>query len=66
MRNILDIVKPAAQARYGFFYSPAQRQENDIFYDVHNMCNMRQKPTILAYEMNASAASDMRSALAIT
>ncbi len=52
MRDILDIVKPTRQARYAIFYSFAEGQEKGIYYDVHNMRNMRHELTILAYEMN--------------
>ena len=52
MRDILDIVKPAREARYAIFYSFAEGQEKGIYYDVHNLRNMRHKLTILAYEMN--------------
>jgi sulfoxide reductase catalytic subunit YedY len=52
MRHILDLVKPTPQARYAVFYSFAHGQERGIYYDVHNMRNMRHELTILAHEMN--------------
>jgi DMSO/TMAO reductase YedYZ molybdopterin-dependent catalytic subunit len=55
MRQILDIVKPTAEARYAVFYSFADGADGGIYYDVHNMRNMRHELTILAYEMNGSA-----------
>jgi len=55
MRSILDIVKPTPEARYAVFYSFADGADGGIYYDVHNMRNMRHKMTILAYEMNGSA-----------
>ena len=55
MRHILDIVRPAPEARYAVFYSFAEGADGGIYYDVHNMRNMRHELTILAYEMNGSA-----------
>jgi DMSO/TMAO reductase YedYZ molybdopterin-dependent catalytic subunit len=55
MRHILDIVKPAPEARYAVFYSFAEGADGGIYYDVHNMRNMRHELTILAYEMNGAA-----------
>lgn len=55
MRHILDIVKPASEARYAVFYSFAEGGDGGIYYDVHNMRNMRHELTILAYEMNGAA-----------
>jgi hypothetical protein len=52
MRKILEIVKPAPEARYAVFYSFAEGAEGGIYYDVHSLRNMRHKLTILAYEMN--------------
>jgi methionine sulfoxide reductase catalytic subunit len=55
MRHILDIVRPRPDARYAVFYSFADGADGGIYYDVHNMRNMRHELTILAYEMNGSA-----------
>jgi methionine sulfoxide reductase catalytic subunit len=55
MRHILDIVRPAPEARYAVFYSFAEGADGGIYYDVHNIRNMRHELTILAYEMNGSA-----------
>jgi sulfoxide reductase catalytic subunit YedY len=54
MRHILDIVRPAPEARYAVFYSFADGPDGGIYYDVHNMRNMRHELTILAYEMNGA------------
>ena len=54
MRHILDIVKPAPQAWYVVFYSFAEGQEKGIYYNVHNLRNIRHKLTTLAYEMIGS------------
>lgn len=54
MHHILEIVKPTREARYAVFYSFAEGHDEGIYYDVHNMRNMRHELTILAYEMNGS------------
>ncbi len=54
MRHIIDLVRPRPQARYAVFYSFAEGADGGIYYDVHNMRNMRHELTILAYEMNGS------------
>jgi DMSO/TMAO reductase YedYZ molybdopterin-dependent catalytic subunit len=54
MRRILDIVKPTLEARYAVFYSFAEGADGGIYYDVHNLRNMRHKLTILAYEMDGA------------
>jgi sulfoxide reductase catalytic subunit YedY len=54
MRHILDIVRPTREARYAVFYSFAEGADGGIYYDVHNLRNMRHSLTILAYEMNGS------------
>lgn len=55
MRHILDLVKPTSSARYAVFYSFAEGSDGGIYYDAHNMRNMRHELTILAYEMNGEA-----------
>ena len=55
MRHILDIVRPTPEARYAVFYSFAEGADGGIYYDVHNLRNMRHELTILAYEMNGPA-----------
>ena len=55
MRHILDIVKPMPEAHYAVFYSFAEGADRGIYYDVHNLRNMRHALTILAYEMNGAA-----------
>ena len=51
-RHILDLVKPTAKARYAIFYSFAEGADGGIYYDAHNMRNMRHELSLLAYEMN--------------
>ena len=62
MRHILDLVKPAAQARYAVFYSLADGAGDGRYYDVHSLSNMRHKLTILAYEMNGAPLSVLHGA----
>jgi methionine sulfoxide reductase catalytic subunit len=62
MRLILDIVKPASDARYAVFYSFAEGSEGGRYYDVHKIENMRHSLTILAYEMNGAPISMLHGA----
>ncbi|HWK67856.1 MAG TPA: molybdopterin-dependent oxidoreductase [Xanthobacteraceae bacterium] len=57
MRDILDLVKPAAEARYAVFYSLADGSDGGRYYDAHTIENMRHELTILAYEMNGVPVS---------
>ena len=52
MRHILELARPAPQARYVVFYSLADGADGGRYYDVHQLFNMRHDLTILAYEMN--------------
>jgi DMSO/TMAO reductase YedYZ molybdopterin-dependent catalytic subunit/thiosulfate reductase cytochrome b subunit len=54
MRDILDLVKPAPEARYAVFYSLADGADGGRYYDVHKIENMHHELTILAYEMNGA------------
>ena len=54
MREILERVQPAADARYVVFYSLADGSAGGRYYDVHGVGNMRHELTILAYEMNGA------------
>jgi len=54
MREILNLVKPAEEARYVVFYSFADGGDFGRYYDVHKLSNMRHELTILAYEMNGT------------
>ena len=62
MRHILDLVKPAPDARYAVFYSLADGGEGGRYYDAHRMHNMRHELTILAYEMNGEPVSVLHGA----
>ncbi len=52
MRHIFDIVRPKPEARFAIFYSFAEGADGGVYYDAHNLRNMRHDLTILAYEMN--------------
>ncbi len=62
MRDILDLVKPTAEARYVVFYSLAEGAAGGGYYDVHPIHNMRHRLTILAYEMNGEPLSVLHGA----
>jgi DMSO/TMAO reductase YedYZ molybdopterin-dependent catalytic subunit len=57
MRDILELVKPTAEARYAVFYSLADGADGGRYYDVHKIENMHHALTILAYEMNGAPVS---------
>jgi sulfoxide reductase catalytic subunit YedY len=62
MRHILDLVKPTAEARYTVFYSLAEGSDGGTYYDVHELSNMRHRPTLLVYEMNGAGLSVLHGA----
>ncbi len=62
MRDILEIVKPTAAARYAVFYSFSEGSEGGGYYDVHKIHNMEHELTILAYEMNGAPISVLHGA----
>jgi thiosulfate reductase cytochrome b subunit len=62
MRDILEIVKPTADARYVVFYSFSEGSAGGGYYDVHEIHNMEHELTILAYEMNGKPLSMLHGA----
>jgi DMSO/TMAO reductase YedYZ molybdopterin-dependent catalytic subunit len=62
MQDILEIVKPNPEARYAVFYSLADGSDGGRYYDVHQLCNMRHRLTLLAYEMNGKPLSVLHGA----
>ena len=62
MRDILEIVKPTAAARYVVFYSFSEGSAGGGYYDVHQIHNMEHELTILAYEMNGKPVSMLHGA----
>lgn len=61
-RDLLDIVKPSAKARYAVFYSFADGSDGGRYYDVHAIGNLRHSLTIVAYEMNGEPLSVLHGA----
>ena len=62
MRDILEIVRPTAEARYVVFYSFSEGSAGGGYYDVHKIHNMEHELTILAYEMNGKPVSMLHGA----
>jgi len=62
VRDILDLVKPTAEARYAVLYSLADGGDGGRYYDTHSLANMRHALTILAYEMNDAALTVLHGA----
>ena len=62
MRHILDLVRPAAEARFAVFYSLADGADGGRYYDVHKIGNMRHALTLLATEMNGAPVSVLHGA----
>jgi methionine sulfoxide reductase catalytic subunit len=54
MSHILELVRPLPQAQYVVFYSFGEGGEGGIYYDAHQLSNMKHQLTILAYEMNGA------------
>ncbi|MGH9049307.1 MAG: molybdopterin-dependent oxidoreductase [Acidimicrobiia bacterium] len=55
MSDIMDVVRPTADAEYAVFYSfggGAETGDDIVYYYAHRIENMRHRLTILAYEMN--------------
>jgi len=59
MRTILEMAKPNPEAKYVVFYSFAEGSEGGIYYDVHKMENMKHELSMLAYEMNGEALTEL-------
>lgn len=57
MTHVLELVKPAPQAKYAVFYSFGEGGEGGIYYDAHLVSNMQHRLTILAYEKNGEPLS---------
>lgn len=62
MRDILDLVRPTAEARYAVFYSLADGADGGRYYDVHRLENMRHALTLLALDMNEEPVSVLHGA----
>lgn len=65
MSDILQIVKPAPEAKYVVFYSFADGGEGEQYgryYDCHKIEHMSRDMTILAYEMNGERLNETHGA----
>ena len=62
MRDILEMVRPLARARWVVFYSFAEGAEGGRYYDAHDINHMRHRLTLLAYEMNGEPLNELHGA----
>ena len=62
MRQICDLVRPAANARWVVFYSFADGSVGGRYYDCHPIASMYHEQTILAYEMNGEPLNESHGA----
>lgn len=61
MSDILEVVKPAPEARWVVFYSFAEGPEGPAegrYYDCHRIEHMHNDTTLLAYEMNGDRLTE--------
>ena len=54
MQTILDLVKPAPEAKWVVFYSLGDGPDKGRYYDVHPIAQMTNALTMLAYDMNGA------------
>ncbi|HEU5003948.1 MAG TPA: molybdopterin-dependent oxidoreductase [Actinomycetota bacterium] len=57
MQTILELVRPAPEARWVVFYSLGDGPDGGLYYDAHPIEQMRYRLTMLAYEMNGQPLS---------
>ncbi|MTE15193.1 molybdopterin-dependent oxidoreductase [Nocardia aurantiaca] len=57
MTTILDLVKPAPEARWVVFYSLGDGPDGGLYYDAHPIEQMRYHLSMLAYDMNDAPLS---------
>jgi sulfoxide reductase catalytic subunit YedY len=57
MRSILDLVEPKPEARWVVFYSLGDGPDGGLYYDAHPIEQMRNRLTMLAYDMNGEPLS---------
>ena len=57
MQKIVDIVKPAPEAKWVIFYSLALGPEGGLYYDAQPIEQMHHHLTMLAYDMNDAPLS---------
>jgi sulfoxide reductase catalytic subunit YedY len=52
MQTIVDLVRPAPEARWVVFYSLGEGSDGGLYYDAHPIEQMGYRLTMLAYDMN--------------
>ena len=52
MRHIMDIVRPLPNAKFAVFYALSSGDYGGLYYDSHEMKNLKHELTLIAYEMN--------------
>ncbi|MGI8679719.1 MAG: molybdopterin-dependent oxidoreductase [Jatrophihabitans sp.] len=52
MQTIMDLVRPAADAKWAVFYSLGDGPDGGIYYDAHPIEQMSYQLTMLVYDMN--------------
>jgi sulfoxide reductase catalytic subunit YedY len=52
MQTLIDLVQPAAEAKWVVFYSLGDGPDGGIYYDAHPIDQMSYHLTMLAYDMN--------------
>jgi len=57
MQTILDLVRPAPEAKWAVFYSLGDGADGGRYYDAHPIAQMRYHLTMLAYDMNGETLS---------
>ena len=62
MREICELVRPAANAKWVVFYSLADGSVGGRYYDCHPIATMHHDLTILAYEMNGQPLNESHGA----
>ncbi|KQV05271.1 oxidoreductase [Leifsonia sp. Root112D2] len=57
MQSILELVKPAPEAKWVVFYSLGDGPDEGVYYDAHPIEQMGYQLTMLAYDMNGAPLS---------
>jgi len=57
MQAILDLARPLPAAKWVVFYSFGDGPDQGVYYDAHDIGQMKYKLTMLAYDMNGGALS---------
>lgn len=52
MNALMDLARPTADAKWAVFYSFGEGADGGIYYDVHELDQMRSELSMLAYDMN--------------